>query len=122
MPLDVNDPGTEIEWYAPHQFTFQSCRRAAGCTRGRDGRRKFEYVESAAGELLVGILLQVTAIVILEDGHRADSNPLACIVVCRCLAVPSLRLGHDQRRIGKRRPVDFDLSQALLPHELPDLG
>src|SRR5258708_26065158 len=122
MPLDVNDPGTEIEWYAPHQFTFQSCRRAAGCTRGRDWRREFEYVECAAGEFLMGILLQVTAIVIFENGHRGDSNPLAGIAICGRLTVPNLCLGHDQRRIGKRSPVDFDLSQALLLHESLDLG
>src|SRR5713226_5129307 len=110
MPLDVNDPGAKIEWYSKHQFTFRSHRRAAGCTRGRDGRRKFEHVESAAGELLMGILLEVTAIVIFEDGHRGDSNPLACIALCGRLTVPNLSLRHDKRRIGKRSPVDFDLS------------
>src|SRR5258708_35505476 len=110
MPLDVNDPGAKIEWYAPHQFAFGLCRRAARCTSGRDGRWKFEYVECAAGEVALGILLEVTAIVIFEDGHRGHSNPLACIALCGRLTVPNLCRGHDKRRIGKRSPVDFDLS------------
>jgi hypothetical protein len=106
---------------SPHHSALRRYGWAAGCTCGRNRRREFEYVKRTACELLVRIMLEVPAIVIFEDGYCAHSNPVTRVPVCGHLAVPSLRLRHDERRVGKRRPVEFDRGQPLFPHKTLDL-
>src|ERR1035441_7473288 len=113
MALDSDRKTANIDGHSPEKFALLGHRRSARLTRLRNGRRELEYIKRSPRHLPMRLLLQVAAVVILQNGHRGDCDPLARIAFGWLLAIPIASLLHHLRGIGERRPIERDVGQAM---------
>src|SRR3954465_8760322 len=105
MPLELYDPISHVPRHSPHPLPVRCPGRPSWCAWSRNRVRKLERIECTSCERAIWVSAEITAVVVLKQRDCCDGTPLSRVGPSGRLAVPSLHLGNNNRRILERGPV-----------------